>query len=246
MADDTYKSRDLTDEERLAAADSSRSEVGRRLRDARRDRGLSLKEAAELASAVAGRPIHFTTIGKIETGKTQSAHRYFEILEEAYGLNKYELALKNLAGAYPRTFPVYFKYVKNRYKPSDEPQGTISSPAGGPNSMAFIVTDIQISQLAMDMDGGYVVVDPDDRELIAGRHYLIRRPNRDTFVRFSKQQMAFFPLSPTSHQDPESIPLGREPIEVLGRVVFIGIRPDDDVDYDVAFAMKNGPFEDEG
>ena len=70
-------------------------------------------------------------------------------------------------------------------------------------------------------EGGFIIVDPDQRELIDGRCYVVTNDQHEvTFKKFSANPLALLPCS----SDPEHrpIPIGSSPFTVVGRVVYAG------------------------
>ena len=66
---------------------------------------------------------------------------------------------------------------------------------------------------------GYVVVDPDMRDLIDGKVYAVMNGSAETTVkRYRENPPRLVPCS--SNPEHKDIAIGREPFTVIGRVVF--------------------------
>lgn len=75
--------------------------------------------------------------------------------------------------------------------------------------------------VAEGADGGFVVVDPDQRDLIDRKYYVVMNAHGEcTFKRFSQNPLALVPCSSNPIHKP--IPIGSEPFTVIGRVVYVG------------------------
>jgi repressor LexA len=104
-----------------------------------------------------------------------------------------------------------------------EPIGTVPSrlDAAGPN--AFALQPLGDSMNLLVTEEGYAVVDPDQRELIAGKVYAFRNEHGETtFKRYVDSPPRLEPCS--TNQEHEPILLGSEPLVVIGRVV-LAVQP---------------------
>ncbi len=103
----------------------------------------------------------------------------------------------------------------------EHPIGWILAEGGGPHTFA-----LQIEGDSMDLlvpEGGHVAVDPDDLDLISGRIYVVQGESGDaTIKRYRNDPARLEPMSSNPQHQP--ILLGREPVRVIGRVVWAATR----------------------
>ncbi len=98
-----------------------------------------------------------------------------------------------------------------------DPLGYIWCEVGGPNTFALRVEGDSMNLLIPE--GGYVAVDPDDRDLVAGRVYVVMNGDGEATVKkYSENPARLVPMSdnPAHHE----IRLGTEPVVVVGRVIW--------------------------
>lgn len=70
-------------------------------------------------------------------------------------------------------------------------------------------------------DGGFVVVDPDQRELIDKKFYVLMNEHGETtFKQFCANPLSLLPCS--TNGDHVAIPVGSAPFTVIGRVIYAG------------------------
>jgi len=101
------------------------------------------------------------------------------------------------------------------------PIGTMSIPSAIGSKDAFA---IEVKGDSMDMlieDGGYVLVDPAQRQLYDGKVYLIENAEYETTVkRYKANPARFVPMS--TNPEHKEFPLGEGHYRVIGRVVWKG------------------------
>ena len=70
-------------------------------------------------------------------------------------------------------------------------------------------------------DGGFIVVDPEQRDLLDKKFYVIMNDEGEcTFKQFSLNPLQLVPCS--TNQEHQPIPLGQSPFSVIGRVIYVG------------------------
>ncbi len=70
-------------------------------------------------------------------------------------------------------------------------------------------------------EDGFIVVDPDQRDLIDKKYYVLTNGEHEAlFKQFSANPLQLLPCS--TNPDHKPIPLGAEPFVVIGRVVYVG------------------------
>lgn len=101
------------------------------------------------------------------------------------------------------------------------PLGNVPVPVGRASSDAFAV---EVSGDSMDklvQDGGYIVVDPRQKELRDSRVYLIQNPDGEATVKaYYRTPARFEPMS--TNPEHEGWPVSDRELIVLGRVVWKG------------------------
>ena len=96
----------------------------------------------------------------------------------------------------------------------------IISPDVSLSAEAFVLVVEGDSMDQVAPDGAHVVVDPQDRELITGRSYIVRNGDGDvTFKRFASEPARLEPVS--SNTNHRTIQLGQDAVEVIGRVIWV-------------------------
>jgi repressor LexA len=104
-----------------------------------------------------------------------------------------------------------------------EPIGTVPIPADAAGPRAFALKPLGDSMNLLVTEEGYAVVDPDQRELIAGKVYAFRNEHGEaTFKRYVDSPPRLEPCSTNPEHEP--ILLGAEPLVVIGRVV-LAVQP---------------------
>jgi SOS-response transcriptional repressor LexA len=96
-------------------------------------------------------------------------------------------------------------------------RGTVTVPDPSVPPSAYALEPEGDSMDLVVMEGGRIVIDPDDRELFAGRYYVIQNAEGETtFKQYKEGPPRLVPCSSNpAHQE---IPMG-EAFKVLGRVI---------------------------
>lgn len=187
-----------------------------RLRELRKAAGLTLDEVgARMKSDMAG-----STVAKLERGKQALSVDYLLELAEILNVSPAEIIHKEAREV--RWLPAIGFVEASQWgeavRNSDE---FVPVPAHLKGRNLFVLYPYGDSMNKVVPEGGYVVVDPDDRELRHGKYYVLMNDGQETtFKKFSSDPLQLLPCSNNPAHEP--IPLGSEPFTVVGRVVFIG------------------------
>lgn len=197
----------------------TRTYAPNRIRELRTAAGLTLDAfGAAMASELTG-----STIAKLENRSMALSADYIMEMAQVLGCDPSEI-LGGMGGQ-ARMLPVVGRIAAGNWQEAIETSDeSIPVPASlrGPNlfvmrpvgdSMDLIVPD--------DGDGGFIVVNPDDRDLIDRKFYVVMNDLGEcTFKRFSANPLALLPCS----SNPTHVPImiGTAPFTVLGRVIYVG------------------------
>lgn len=164
----------------------------------------------------------FSTIAKLETGRMGLTLDYMIEISSVLGVKPTDLISDpgKTYTEYPLIGAVAAGQWREAIQVAEEfialPNGT-----GGPNSFALTVEGDSMDKIVGN--GGFVLVDPDSRDLSPGLVYIIS--NGDNETTFKKYVAPPPRLEPCSNNPKHvAIPIGREPFIVIGRVVFAGSR----------------------
>jgi SOS-response transcriptional repressor LexA len=95
-------------------------------------------------------------------------------------------------------------------------RGSITVPDPRVPATAYALEPEGDSMDRVVMDGARIVIDPEDRDLFAGRYYVVRNEGETTFKQYKEGPPRLVPCSSNpAHKD---IPMG-EAFEILGRVI---------------------------
>jgi len=160
------------------------------------------------------------TLAKIETRQMGLTVDYMEPIAKALQVSEADLLPKGNNG---RTLPVLGHVAAGNWREAiTEPSGYRAIPGDvktGTNSFILLPEGDSMDKLVGP--AGYIVIDPDQRELQGGRLYtMMNQAGEATFKRFLEGPPRLEPCS--SNPEHAVLPLGHEPIFVVGRVTFIG------------------------
>lgn len=193
--------------------------VGHRIREMRIAAGLTLDQLAEKVSEIRGEPAHFTTIAKIERSQRTISIDWIIQIAQALGVAPGDILAPAPRRAV-RMVPVIGQIAAGGWQEAvQEPIGEVPIPdeTAGPN--AFGLRPSGDSMNLVFNDGGYVIVDPDQIDLLDGKYYaMMNGEGETTFKRFRADPPRLEPQSSNPAHQP--IPLGKEPFTTIGRVVF--------------------------
>lgn len=179
--------------------------------------GLSLEETgARMRSELTA-----STVAKLENRKMALSVDYVLELAEVFGVPpEAVLPGTNVEGV--RVVPIVGRIAAGNWQEaiavSDE---SIAIPSHLRGANLFALRPAGDSMDRVVKEGGFIVVDPDDRELRDKKFYVIMNGGAEaTFKQFCANPMQLLPCSTNPEHKP--IPLGSEPFVVVGRVVYAG------------------------
>lgn len=185
-----------------------------RIREFRKARNLSLEE---LAFRV-GEDTSLTTLSKLERGRMELTHRWLERIGQALGVSPLELIAD--ATSQVRLVPVLGSVPAGDLAEAiADPQGWLPVPGNIGGDRAFALKPKGDSMDQLVEEGGYIVVDPDELDLIPGRAYVVTTSDgQSTFKRYRPDPPRLEPDS--SNPEHQPIFVGREPFVIAGRVIY--------------------------
>jgi repressor LexA len=190
-----------------------------RIRELREQRGLTLDQLAALTKH-ATKPeaeTDLSTIQKLEKGRRKLTEEWRRNIAAALGVDPDELLAGERITTRVRWAPRLGKIAAGNWREAiEDATETIATTAGGPNVFALDADGDSMDRIVPP--GHTLIIDPDDRELVDGKHYAMLRPGGDaTFKTFYSNPPRLEPCS--SNPAHKTILLGEEPLTTLGRVV---------------------------
>lgn len=187
-----------------------------RLREIRKAAGLTLEEVgARMKNEMTA-----STVAKLETGRMALSLDYLLEMADILNVSPSEILHKDARAV--RWLPVIGFVEASRWgeamKHSDE---FVPVPAHLKGRNLYVLFPFGDSMDRVVPTGGYIVVDPEDRELRHGKFYVIENSlGETTFKQFWSNPLQLSPCSNNPEHEP--IPLGSQPFTVLGRVIHMG------------------------
>ncbi|AXU20378.1 hypothetical protein C7W88_17000 [Novosphingobium sp. THN1] len=175
--------------------------------------GLGAAMAADLTAS---------TIAKLEARKMALSADYLLDLANVLQVSPTDLLLNTIPA---RVLPVVGKIAAGNWREAVEmSEESIPVPDNLPGNNLFVLRpdgDSMDRIVPEGADGGFVVVDPDSRELFDRKFYVVMNEHGEcTFKQFSQNPLALLPCSNNPEHQP--IPIGTAPFTVIGRVVYVG------------------------
>lgn len=175
--------------------------------------GLSLAE-----------PVTLATIAKLETQRMALSLDYMQQIADVLGVQPHEIIDRPLSGIafIPKIGKISAGNWQEAVNLTDE---YIPIPEGVSGKRIFALEAMGDSMNKLIPDGGYVVIDPDRRELVHDKVYAVMNGDNETTVkRYCDAPPRLVPCSTNpAHKD---IMFGEEPVIVIGRVIYVGARLD--------------------
>lgn len=179
-----------------------------RLREIRKQRGMTQQQLADLIGT------SNQQIGHLETGDRRLSAPWIEKLVDALGISAGELfeAAGGEVALVSWVKAGSFADTVDPYIPQDTPRVPIAGLRHDQH-IALIVEGDSMNRIAPE--GALIVVDLQDRELIAGKDYVFRMNDKATLKRWRTDPSRLEPYSTAEHETifPQS------EVEVVGRVV---------------------------
>jgi repressor LexA len=189
-----------------------------RIREWRLARGLSMEG---LGGAMAN-DLTASTIAKLEGRKMALSADYLLDIANVLQVSPGDLLL-NGSGA--RMLPVVGKIAAGDWREAvglSEESIPVPDHLHGANLFVLRQCGDSMDRIVPEgVDGGFIVVDPDQRDLIDRKFYVVMNEhNETTFKQFSQNPLALLPCS--NNADCQPIPIGSAPFTVIGRVIYVG------------------------
>lgn len=188
-----------------------------RIRELRKSRRLSM-EALGLAMPSQLTP---STIAKLETGQMALSLDYINEIANVLRVSPADIVVQNSVGV--RVIPVINHISTSAWKDAlCDASDHVPVPASIVGENLFALRPVGDSMDLVVEDGGFVVVDPDQRQLIDGKMYAIMNgQNQTTFKRFHADPPRLEAASSNPNYD--QLILGEHPFVVIGRIVYAGV-----------------------
>lgn len=185
-----------------------------RIREIRKSLGWSLDELA----ARIGEDVSAPTISRLEVGRIALTHAWLEKIGAALGVPPTELIRDKSSEV--RLVPVIgLVSAGNWMEAIQHPTGYLPIPANAAGDRAFALQPQGDSMSNIVAEHEYIVVDPDQLDLIEGKAYIVKNAEGEaTFKRYRSDPPRLEPDSSNPKHKP--ILLGREPIVTVGRVTY--------------------------
>jgi transcriptional regulator with XRE-family HTH domain len=193
---------------------NSDADIGKRVRERRKALGLSMKElAAQLGE------VHFTTIGKLETGKMKFTAEWIQSISEALNVTPASIVNSRFAPESVKMTALYSglsmgaegEAFKDADAIAEIPVLTVAS-----RCYSVLVPDTEKNP-HLAFGHWYITIDPDDRHMIDGGLYAIRLPDARSvsFISF-RADTASLVAWPSGASES----LGERAFQVIGKVIY--------------------------
>lgn len=193
-------------------SDMSRKYAANRIRELRKAKGMTMEQ---LAASIEPE-ITTATVQKLETGQMGLTLDYINEFAKVLDVSPFDI----IAPAPMRMAPVLGTIAAGNWSDAVELSDEfvpIPADAGGPRT--FVLRPQGTSMDLLVSDGGYIAIDPDDIDLVSKRSYAVMNGSGETtFKKFMLEPPRLEPCSTDPRH--KSIPVGREPFTIIGRVTF--------------------------
>lgn len=187
------------------------------IKDLRKARGISL----EALGAAMPSDLTASTVAKLENGRMALSADYLLEIAKVLRVSPAQILGDAIGGAV-RLVPVIAQVNAGNWGEAvGEAEEMLPIPAHLDGANLFALRPLGDSLDKIVAEGGFVVVDPDQRELVDRKFYvLMNEHNESTVKQFSASPLALLPCS--NNPDHKPIPVGSQPFSVIGRVVYAG------------------------
>jgi repressor LexA len=191
-----------------------------KVRQVRKAKGLTMEQLGERVGELLGRPVHFTTIAKIERSKRGLSGEMLSLISQALDVSPAELVEQMPQTIAVRMVPLIGTIAAGNWREAVlQPEGYIPAPVRSNNTFALRPEGDSMNKVVGE--DAIIIVDPDDLDLMEGRLYAIMNgAGETTFKRYRTNPPRLEPVS--SNPEHKPIPIGREPFTVVGRVIWQG------------------------
>lgn len=187
-----------------------------RIREIRKEAKLSQEElGGRMPSELTG-----TTIAKLENGRMRLSLEYAQEIADVLGVSFLEILGVDEVGM--RVVPLIGEIAAGNWQEAVEMTTERQAvPADLRGKSLFALRPRGDSMNKVVAEGGFIVVDPSQTELIDGKFYAVMNGEGETtFKQFSTDPLQLQPCSTNPEHKP--IAVGSEPFTVVGRVVYSG------------------------
>lgn len=189
------------------------------IRKLRQSKDWSMRQLAEEMSTEES-PVHFTTIAKIERSQRKLTREWIIRFAKALQVQPSEIIDDHELVGFPlvaRQHPVIGMVSAGNWREAvQETDRYIAAPVKGPQVFGLTVDGNSMDKLAQA--GATVLVDPDRRDLLDGKYYVVMRDGGEaTFKQYRASPARLEPCSTDDSHKP--MMLGQEPFSVVGQVV---------------------------
>lgn len=193
-----------------------------RIKELRLARGLSL----EALGAAMPSELTASTVAKLENGRMACSIDYVNELSRVFQVEPADIFHDRKSGA--RVVPaIVHAALANWREAITEAGETMPIPATLTGDNQFVVKRQGESSAAMGSlfngsptEGGFLVIDPDQRELEDGRYYaILDQQGQPAYARFRASPLALMPCA--EGLDCQPLVICAAPFTVIGRVVYV-------------------------
>lgn len=187
------------------------------LKRIRNSLGITLDELAERMDP----PSTASTIAKLENRSMGCTIDYVLSIARALGVAPADLISDGSVGE-TRVVPVVGRVSAGQWREAVAmSEESIAIPGHLRGDNLFVLRPDGDSMDLVCREGGFLVVDPDQRDLLDKKFYVIANGDHCvTFKQFSVNPLQLNPCSTNPEHKP--IPLGSMPFVVVGRVIYVG------------------------
>lgn len=190
-----------------------------RIKELRKAAGLTLEELG----ARMRHDLTASTIAKLENSKMALSADYLIEFAQILGVSPSELLFEGAGPA--RMLPVVGMVEAGQWGEAIKcPERYIGVPGHLRGTKLFVLEPSGDSMDKYVEPGGFIVVDPDQRNLVDGKLYVVQNEDHETtFKKFCANPLQLLPCSTNPAHQP--IELGSQAFTVIGKVVFVGFEP---------------------
>lgn len=185
--------------------------MGNRIRELREKHGYSRRQLAEMIDTTANQLV------KLEAGDRRLSDHWADRLAGPLGVQPYELLMPEGLPISMRMIPVLGSVSCGNWKEAIElANRRVPTVFGGPK--AFALEPDGDSMNLLIPEGGYIVVDPDQTDLVNGKSFVVMNGDGEaTAKRYRADPPRLEPCS--TNPDHLPIAIGVDHFRVIGRVV---------------------------
>ena len=188
------------------------------IRKLRTERKMTMRDLAEKMSGE--KPVHFTTIAKIERSHRRLTTEWAKRFAEALDVSPAELSDDFAGSGQPvaaKAIPVIGMVAAGNWQEAvEQTDEYIEAPRPSGTAFGLVVHGHSMNKIAPE--GATVIVDPEQAALHDGAYYVIENGDGDaTFKQYRSNPARLEPVSDDSAF--KTLTLGQHAFEVVGRVV---------------------------